>query len=224
MFSNYAVGGARARADGVFDFSVQVRLFLADAGNLAPADALYVVFVGSNDVRDALGALAVDPTGAKSFAVLQQALAAIQENLAALYQAGARSFLVPNVPNLALLPALRLQGPAAQGAAQTLAAAFNDQLAVLLNGFEARPGVHIARLDVFSLIGEIVAAPAAAGLTDAEQPCITPGTRIKPFCSDPDNHLFWDGIHPTRAGHRILALRASEALGLPAALAIHGAE
>jgi phospholipase/lecithinase/hemolysin len=23
-------------------------------------------------------------------------------------------------------------------------------------------------------------------------------------CTDPDQHLFWDGIHPTRAAHRLV--------------------
>jgi phospholipase/lecithinase/hemolysin len=223
VFSNYAVGGARARAEGLFDLSVQVNMLLADTGGTPPADALYVVFIGSNDVRDALTALAADPSGATSFGILQQALGAIQQNLAALYAAGAREFLVPNVPNLALLPAVRLQGPVAQGAAQMLAAQFNTGLESILAGLAASPDARVVRLDVFSLLNEVVAAPAAAGLTDVEQPCIVPDTRIRPFCSNPDDYLFWDGIHPTRAGHGILALRAKAELEASTLLAVTAA-
>lgn len=223
LFSNYAVGGARARSYGAFELGTQVQLYLADAGGPVPADALYVMFVGGNDVRDALSALTSDPSGATSTSVLQQALGAIHQNLAVLYGAGARNFLVANIPNLALLPAVRLQGPAAQGAAQMLTAQFNTGLANVLTGLEANSGVHLARLDVFGILNEVVAAPAVVGLTEVEQPCITPDTKIKPFCSRPDVYLFWDGIHPTRAGHRILALRASEVLS-GTALAVAGAE
>src|SRR5712692_2549136 len=44
LFSNYAVGGARAQHVGPFDLSTQVGLFARDFGGQAPADALYVVF------------------------------------------------------------------------------------------------------------------------------------------------------------------------------------
>lgn len=218
VFSNYAVGAARARSEGAMDLSVQVQLFLADAGSDVPKGALYVVFIGSNDVRDALTALQTDPSGATSIAILQQALGAVHQNLAALYGAGARRFLVPNLPNLALVPAVRMQGPAAQGAAQMLVTEFNAGLAGVLAGLEALPGVDLVRLDVFGLLNAVIAAPAAVGLVEVEQPCITPGTIISPFCAKPDDYLFWDGIHPTRAGHRILAQEAYALLpdGLPA--------
>ena len=212
-FTNYAVGGTRARPQGPFDLATQVGLFMNDFNGQAPADALYVVYMGSNDLRDALEALVLDPSGATSFGILQAALIAIRDNLLILHAAGAQTFLVPNLPNLALTPAVRLQGPAAQGAAQFLASTFNDQLAALLGGLESALGLNIVRLDVFAILNEVVAAPAAVDLTEVAQPCITPGTKIKPFCSKPDEYLFWDGIHPTRAGHRILAQRASVALG-----------
>lgn len=214
VFSNYAVGGTRARAEGAFDLSTQVALFQRDFGGQAPADALYVLYMGGNDLRDALAALALDPGGATSFGILQAALFAIRDNLLALHAAGARAFLVPNAPNLALVPAVRVQGPAAQAAAQFLSTTFNDQLAALLDGLEPALGVRIARLDVYGILNQVVAAPAAAGLTEVEQPCITPGTTIKPFCAEPDEYLFWDGIHPTRAGHRILAEHAAAVLGV----------
>jgi phospholipase/lecithinase/hemolysin len=70
----------------------------------------------------------------------------------------------------------------------------------------------VVRLDVFRILNEIVAAPAAVGLTDVTQPCIALDTRRNAFCKNPGQFLFWDGIHPTRAGHRILAERAAAAL------------
>jgi len=220
-FSNYAVGAARARHEGAFDLATQVNLFLSDFGGQAPADALYVVYLGGNDLRDALAALAGDPTGVTSAGILQAALVAIRDNLLALHAAGARAFLVPNAPNLALVPAIRLQGPQVQGAAQALAMTYNNQLALLLNGLEAALGLRIDRLDVFAILNEVVVAPATVGLTEVEKPCITPGTTVKPFCARPDDYLFWDGIHPTRAGHRILAERAEAALGATAHQAAH---
>jgi len=219
VFSNYAVGGARARHEGLFDLSTQVGLFVRDFRGQGPSDALYVVFLGGNDLRDALQALAVDSSGATSLAIVQAALFSIRDNLLTLHAAGARHFLVPNAPDIGLAPAVRLQGSAAQGAATFLAAQFNGGLEAILLGLESVLGVEIVRVDVFRMLSEVVAAPAAFGLTDATDPCIALNTRAHAFCASPSNFLFWDGIHPTVAGHRILAERANAALGAVSALA-----
>ena len=215
VFSNYSVGAARARALPPNDLAAQVGLFLIDFAGAAPPDALYVIHIGGDDLRDALVALQTDPTFATSFAILGEALAALQENIVALASAGAHTFLVPNAPDLSLIPEVRLAGPAAQAAGQFLAAQFNTFLEALLGGLEGPLGVKIFRLDIFDLIHEIVAAPAEFGLTEVADPCITPDTTVHPFCSRPDGHLFWDGIHPTRAGHGIIAGRALSVLAAP---------
>ncbi len=208
VFSNYAVGAARARPGALDDLGSQVVSFLGDFGGTAPPDALYVVFIGSNDLRDALVALSLDPSGNTSFGILDTALGSIRDNLTALASAGARQFLVANAPDIGLTPAVRAQGPAAQAAALTLVTAFNNGLEAILSGLEANATAHIARFDVFGILNQVVANPAAAGLADVTDSCITPGTRVSAFCTQPDDFLFWDGIHPTRAGHAILAQHA----------------
>jgi len=213
VFTNYAVGGARARAGASFDLSSQALLALEDFGGALPADALYVVHIGGNDLRDALEALASDP--AASAQIINAALTAIANNIVMLASSGATEFMVPNAPNLALVPAVRLQGPLAQAGAAFLSVQFNNALAATLANLEALLPIAIHRLDVFALIGEAVAMPAAAGFTEVELPCITPGTIVKAECDRPDDFLFWDGIHPTRAGHALLAERARAVVTAP---------
>ena len=220
VLSNYAVGGARARqVVGSFDLPTEVGLFLGDFHGRAPADALYVVFIGGNDLRDALEALKTDPLGATSVGIIQGALSAIGSNLGALYAAGARRFLVANGPDIGLVPAVRLLGSAAQGAGSFFSMQFNDGLNSILDGFETAPGVEVARLDVFTFMHEVVASPAAFGLSDVEDACIRVNTVVHAFCTQPGKFLFWDGIHPTVAGHHQLALRADTVLDASAAVA-----
>jgi phospholipase/lecithinase/hemolysin len=38
---------------------------------------------------------------------------------------------------------------------------------------------------------------------------------VRPFCSLPDEFVFWDFIHPTRAGHALIAEAALAALSAP---------
>lgn len=216
VFSNYAIGGARARAIGPVHLSTQVDRFLADFAGFAPADALYVVWAGGDDLRDAVEAFAFDPSGVTSYGILNDAVAAIVANIAQLHAAGARVFLVPNGPNLALVPAILAQGMGAQIVGQMLSVAFNDMLAAALTTLEGQlAGETIYRFDVFTLMNQTVAAPAAAGVTEVAIPCITPDTRVGAVCNRPDDYLFWDAIHPTRVGHAILANHAQTVLLAP---------
>lgn len=207
--SNYAVGGARARADGQnFDLSLQVGSFLADAGGVAPADALYVVEIGGNDVRDALA------QGLAGGPIIADALAAVAANLEALYAAGARRFLIANIPSLALSPAVRLLDTFNPGTAQLAefyTQSYNAGLEALLAGLEALPEIEVARLDLYQGFGELAANPAAYGLVVVDVACVTPN--VPPFsCTTVDDYLFWDGVHPTAAVHAIVAQQAAFAL------------
>jgi phospholipase/lecithinase/hemolysin len=66
LFTNYAVGRARARAGAPafpdHDLRTQIGQFLTDFRGQAPSGDLYVVWIGANDVSDALSALAIDPS------------------------------------------------------------------------------------------------------------------------------------------------------------------
>jgi len=210
--ANYAVGGARASEDGVnVNLPQQVNAFLVDAGGTAPSDRLYVIEMGSNDIRDALVTFAGGGNGAP---ILQRAVVSIAQNIQTLYAAGARTFLVWRPPNVGLTPAIRTLDRARPGAAQ-LAAAITQNFNAGLDGavaqLSALPGITIVRLDAFRLLNDLTANPDAFGLTNVTAACITPG--VAPFtCQDADEYLFWDGIHPSKAVHAITAQEAAYAL------------
>ena len=103
-FTNYAFGGARASstAGGPFDMTSQVAQYLADNGAADP-DALYAVWFGGNDVRDALFAYFGGGPDA-ALAVITAALSNYANNMGILIAAGARDFVVLNAPNVGVAP------------------------------------------------------------------------------------------------------------------------
>lgn len=193
--TNYAIGGARARSVDQTNLSAQVGAFFSDIGNApASSNALYVIEMGGNDIRDILLTGNAD--------IISEALTAIGQNIANLYARGARKFLVWKVPNVGLTPAVRAAGPSAVAFAGLLTHLFNDGLELMLQTNFA--GVDIVLFDVNSTLNAIIADPGQFQLTNTTVPCVTPG--IPPFnCKNADEYLFWDGIHPTTTVHGIIA-------------------
>jgi phospholipase/lecithinase/hemolysin len=208
--TNFAVGAARAYEDGHnFNLTRQVNTFLERSGGVAASDNLYVIEMGSNDVRDAFVLYA---TGGNGGPVLAQGLGSIAVNVQRLYFAGARKFLVWSVPNIALTPAIASLGPAAGGLANQVTVAFNGLLTQTLGQLTiALGGISFARLDAYQLLSDIVDNPPLFDLTNVTTACVSPN--VAPFsCKKADDYLFWDGVHPTKAGHAILAGEAARVL------------
>jgi outer membrane lipase/esterase len=161
------------------------------------------MFVGSNDVRDAL--VARDPV------IIECALYSIYTNIMALVYAGATDFLIPNVPNLGMVPAVVLQGEEARQAATEASYFFNLQLESILSGIEESTygQVKFHRVDTFYLITQVPTTHPGLNATDA---CIDIFTGT--VCEPASSYLFWDGIHPTQTGHAILAEEAARVLGM----------
>lgn len=207
---NYAFGGARARSGSGNpspDAVIQAFLYLGDFGS-ASAEALYVLQFGGNDIRDALVALQL---GQNPFVILDDAAQSVAAAVQTLYASGARNFLVANSPNLAHAPAIVFSG--ASGVAGFLTGYFNGVLEGELQSLEGAIGdVKIMRLDLGGFTDTVVANPADFGLTEVNVPCLIFMSEDEAKCEDPENHLFWDGIHPTAAGHNAIAEFATAAV------------
>ena len=205
--ANYAVGGGRAYDDQINkNLPQQVSRFLEDVGDYqAPSDALYVIEFGGNDTRDILA-------GGVPSDIIYQAVTSIVQNISILYQNGARKFLVWNIPDLSKTPAIQFMGTDAQQAVYGLLYLyFNPAIDGALSYVSQFPGIEIKRFDAFGKVNDFVENQATYGLEVVDEACVTP--KVPPFnCKEPDEYLFWDGIHPTKAAHGILAQEVAELL------------
>ena len=220
--NNFAYGGARADYNivedpgngvgfpvGLYPWSLNRERAAFEARHVNNPNALYAVFSGSNDVSDLIGASArfgLAATKPQSDAAVASTLAVVD----AFKAAGARYVLVPNLPDLGLVPKITslnaVLGFNVSGLATALTARFNDTLDAALNGVT---GVQIIRFDTFSLLGQVYDQPANFGLSNVTGPCYTgfvePGSPTDTVCANPQSNLFWDAEHPSTAMHAVMA-------------------
>ena len=185
-------------------------------------NALYAIWAGNNDIRRALDVYfaVLSSTGGDSAAALAAASAVVTAGvgnvasvLAGIAAGGGRHILSLNISDVGLAPAIDFLPPGTGAVATGLAAGFNAGLAAAINAIETQFLIDIAQVDTFTLLQNIVSAPASFGLSNATDPCLQIGGAG--VCADPDAFMFWDGIHPTAAGHRIIGAAAIAAVPIP---------
>lgn len=112
-------------------------------------------------------------------------------------------------------PAVQMLGPQATAGASALALQYNFFLAQLrMQLMQALPGIEIRIVDLYALLDRIVASPGSYGLANVNDACVTPNQA--PFhCANPDSHLFWNGIHPTKVVHEIVAREVMATISAP---------
>ncbi|HEY2102658.1 MAG TPA: SGNH/GDSL hydrolase family protein [Chthoniobacterales bacterium] len=174
------------------------------ASHTADPNALYILWGGGNDLFDDQSAANVTNT-ANRVGVLIQRLAS----------AGARNFLVPNVPPLGAVPN-SFGDPNRVASLDADSASYRDQLnSVIASTVSALSTggttIQVYTFDVWLDLIRVLAEPSKYGFVNVIDPAQGNSS------VNPDQYLFWDDIHPTTAGHHQLASEANRLLsgGIP---------
>lgn len=180
---NFAWGGATTGTNGlnrVPGVLAQVETFVQSTPYI-DSQALFVVWAGANDYLFSTE----NPTAS---------IENLNRSLQSLLQIGAKRLLVANLPDLGKLPATRTTEASAQ--LTKFALTYNQALTKTLNRLQT-PDVTIAELDVFNIYQTAVNNPQQFGFTNVTTACLNAAANC-------DRFLFWDGIHPTTAAHKVL--------------------
>lgn len=210
---NFAYGLATTEIDGISELGEfipgmeqQVGFFVEDhlqAEQTADADALYVLWGGSNDYLDAAN---------NSEEVVEN----IETEIESLYDIGAREFLIANIPDLGTIP--EADNPELAVDPETLTQLSNTHNLFLDSSVEelndTLTGADIKVLDASSLFGDIIANPDEFGLTNVDESFLDPTTFMPTAGANPDEFLFYDTVHPTAAVHALVADLALETLNI----------
>ena len=186
-------------------------------------DSLSILWIGANDYFSFIDDNPSTPNIVEgnfpdTAQGIQQTVSTVVEvNIAGAIQhmidVGVDDIAVFNLPDLHKTPLGRSLDNDSREVLEDLTGAHNDLLLDTLDELEdANDDVNLIHIDIDSLFDNVIADPTAYGFTnvtdnfsgiDILDPMPQPPTVDDH--RDPDKYLFWDSIHPTTAGHELIA-------------------
>ena len=213
--TNYAVAGANAAGAEPIDLAAQTTIFLANHAYVAPADALYVILIGGNDIRSARHF----SDTAIANAIVDVAAMQIQQTISVLAQSGARSFLLINSPDIGVIPETRIlsqltNDPGMVRRATKLSKRFRNNLKEVIEQLDEADDqnetgdLEIFQFNLFKFFNKLIKKGSKAGFTNTTDACFSSITfTFNPGCNfgqNFDQYIFFDEIHPTARVHAII--------------------
>lgn len=201
--NNYAIAGAKAvdednnEATPDINLPTQVNAFLKIHGGSAPADALYIVLIGGNDIRAArtlranalLGSYTEERAAIKAAEkLISDAINAERNQINKLINAGARHILVSNAPDIGIIPETGIVTNGLVASAPTatlkkkaatlpvittsLSKLYNSKLALNLYYIEQFTGINLMEYNLISFTQNQIKYAASNGYTNVKDACI----------------------------------------------------
>ncbi len=201
---SFAYGGAQIRKsdERVPDLDDQTDIY---DNYTADPNALYLVTMGGNDVRELAPRGAPTPSATTAAARLSRAADEVQEEVRELYAAGARHVLVTGVPDVGLLP--DYNGATNEGELRALATTYSENLETLIQDrlslLIVPEGGHLFTYSLMQLADQVLADPSAYGFSDVTHA----RTQVQAGALEPvgSGFLFFDQVHPSAQAHALIA-------------------
>ena len=162
------------------------------AKSLAASD-LCVIWIGANDFLAGLAAGSLNP---------RATVESIRAGIAQLSSAGVRTFIVINIPDIALTPQVKAV-PTIVQAARQFVFTVNTLLEVELLPYAWLHRLAVEIVDINRIFIPLVLNPGRFGFTNSSGFALDPSTGGGD--TNQNDYVFWDGFHPTTKAHQIAA-------------------
>ena len=228
--TNFGVGGALSGNGNINatlgpllpGLAQEIDLFQSQGEHFASRDVV-AVWAGANDYVELLGS-PTPPTPQQATATVIQDTTNLATAAQRLINLGAQQLVFVNLPDLGKLPLVNSISNPVQRAITTAAATqltlSHDQLLEQnLARVHAQTGVNIFLLNANLAFNQILANPAKYGFTNVTDAAnVNPALLFAPT-AEQNTYLFWDSIHPTTAGHLLIAEDIANMVVAPTTLA-----
>lgn len=199
--TNYAFGGAQL-GEGTAEFGLlgnasldepievpnigqQIDFYLA--GNAPTEDDLFYIYGGVNNFTNAF-------LNGEALPSAEEVVNSVTSHVTELAEAGATTFVVPNLPPIGNIP-LFVEQTEASSLLNNVTDEYNQLLDTELNAIAKILGVTIIEPDVESVVAEIQANPEEFDISNVTDAVLDFSTLS--LSGDPEEFFFWDIFHPT---------------------------
>ncbi|WP_367606310.1 SGNH/GDSL hydrolase family protein [Legionella sp. W05-934-2] len=217
FLQDYALGGAGVTAenddiDGVFTLANEVKDFLQNNNQVADEESLYVIWIGANNYL-----ILPDDEDETVDTVKQGTSKALDK----LINAGAKHFLVLNLPELSRTPLAKSMGEEEHDKLARYTQKHNAMLDQVMETYRKKhPDVHWYFYNVHQMFNKALETPENYDITNVTDMCfeedLAANVRLQPVIrmeklfniappSDCEHYLFFDPVHPTAKAHQIMA-------------------
>lgn len=185
-------------------------------------NALYIMSMGTNDF---LQNYFLEPARPKQFSLQEFEnflISRFSKDVQAMHRLGAKRLVVVGVPPLGCVPLMKTILNQEEGCVERLnkvAYQFNAKLSQQLDNLKTNLGLKATLIDVYGTIQNAVTNPQKYGFIESSKGCVGTGTieygdscKGARTCSNPDNYVFWDAVHPTQKMYKIIADEATESV------------
>jgi phospholipase/lecithinase/hemolysin len=205
--SDYAFGGAStgsgtttyAPGQAVPNVDSQIAMYLS--GHTPTSNELFTIWAGGNNLL--IGNQANPAVPAQDIA----------NAITTLANAGAKQFLIPNLPLLGEIPASSSLSSAQRQALDAWSIGFNQTLQAEAAALQKTLGVQIHVADIQTLVQNVMANPAEYGFTNVTGSAINSSLNGK-------GYLFWDAEHPTTAADAYVGELGAQAVPEPSSFLV----
>jgi phospholipase/lecithinase/hemolysin len=185
--TNFAVAGSDSLA-----LAGQIGSYLGDVGGRASPNDLFVIWIGANDFSQGISA--------------KVTVSGIEAGIVSLWKAGARNFIVINLPDISLTPDVKNEGTKTDIAAKQFVYMVNTALQAQIPFYRSFLGVAVLLIDVNTPFTQLVntrtwTVKGLGTVNFVNSSGFAYNPRSGALAQNPNGFVFWDGFHPTAAVH-----------------------
>lgn len=180
------------------------------------AKSLFVIVIGSNDLFAYFNQNSKISTQYTPQQYIDLMASTLKELIKRMYGMGARKFVVSGVGVIGCCPAQRKQNNTGECKVEAnyWSTKYNEGLKALLRDLKSESSdIYYSYFNTYDVMNGLIQHPQNYGITEIKAACCglgnlkadIPCIPISSFCSNRENHLFWDLYHPTETASSIFA-------------------
>ncbi|KAJ7963790.1 GDSL esterase/lipase [Quillaja saponaria] len=174
--------------------------------------SIFAVVIGSNDFFDYFGSSKKNSTPQQ---FVDSMVFTLKEQLKRIYEFGGRKFMFVGVGAIGCCPSIRVKNKTEECNAEMnyWSVKYNEGLNSMLKEWKMQlKDINYSYFDTYNAMQNLIQNPASYGFAEIKAACCGigelrakgPCLPISSYCSNREDHIFWDEYHPTESAYRIL--------------------